>query len=461
MILAYVTMGIANLKSGAGKLLLITVAIAYCSTLIAGSASFFVADTLFPHFMSADALDKIAATAGNSLEPYFSLEIPALMNTLSAVVTAFVLGLCMSSLRGKTIGDTLYNGVSDFSGIIDCVLHKVIIPLLPLYICGTFTDMTKSGKTFAILGILWKVFIVVIIMHLICICIQFVIAGLVSHKNPFTLIRNQIPGYATALGTQSSAATIPVNLQCAEADGVSSEIRNFTVPLCANIHMAGSMITITACATAVCLMNQLPISLGTVIPFIMTLGVGTVIQGVFLIYTKGAPKGNASPLLKAICGQSFIGILSGIVVIWAVMAAVTIVLLRNTPYGRKIYSVGTNEQAARFSGIHTGRVTFSVYLISAVIAAVSGFFLVGYTGTSFLDVGTSYNTKTIAAVIIGGTAITGGKGGYIGTIAGAIIMTILDDFLTIVNIPEAGRQIMQGVIIVLLVLIYSREKHKK
>ena len=165
--------------------------------------------------MSADALDKIAATAGNSLEPYFSLEIPALMNTLSAVVTAFVLGLCMSSLRGKTIGDTLYNGVSDFSGIIDCVLHKVIIPLLPLYICGTFTDMTRSGKTFAILGILWKVFIVVIIMHLICICIQFVIAGLVSHKNPFTLIRNQIPGYATALGTQSSAATIPVNLQCA------------------------------------------------------------------------------------------------------------------------------------------------------------------------------------------------------------------------------------------------------
>ena len=216
--------------------------------------------------MSADALDKIAATAGNSLEPYFSLEIPALMNTLSAVVTAFVLGLCMSSLRGKTIGDTLYNGVSDFSGIIDCVLHKVIIPLLPLYICGTFTDMTKSGKTFAILGILWKVFIVVIIMHLICICIQFVIAGLVSHKNPFTLIRNQIPGYATALGTQSSAATIPVNLQCAEGRRRFLEIRNFTVPLCANIHMASSMITITACATAVCLMNQLPISIGTVIP---------------------------------------------------------------------------------------------------------------------------------------------------------------------------------------------------
>ena len=190
-------------------------------------------------------------------------------------------------------------------------------------------------------------------------------------------------------------------------------------------------------------------------PFIMTLGVGTVIQGIFLIYTKGAPKGNAAPLLRSICGQSMYGIVSGIVLIWAVLAVIAIVLLHKTPYGRKLYSVGINEEASRFSGINTGRVTFSVYLISAVIAAVSGFLLVGYTGTSFLDVGTSYNTKTIAAVVIGGTAITGGKGGYLGTIAGAVIMTILDDFLTIVSIPDAGRQVVQGIIIILLVLVYT------
>ena len=185
-----------------------------------------------------------------------------------------------------------------------------------------------------------------------------------------------------------------------------------------------------------------------------------VIQGIFLIYTKGAPKGNAAPLLRSICGQSMYGIVSGIVLIWAVLAVIAIVLLHKTPYGRKLYSVGINEEASRFSGINTGRVTFSVYLISAVIAAVSGFLLVGYTGTSFLDVGTSYNTKTIAAVVIGGTAITGGKGGYLGTIAGAVIMTILDDFLTIVSIPDAGRQVVQGIIIILLVLVYSREKKK-
>lgn len=298
MILAYVTMGIADLSQGAGKLLLITVAIAYGSTLIAGTASFLVADNLFPSFMSAGALEQIAATADASLSSYFSISLEPILDTLSAVALAFVLGLCLSTMRGKELGNSLYNGIRDFSKIIDKVLHTVIIPLLPLYICGTFVDMTKSGKTFAILSILWKVFLVVIIMHLICIAIQFCIAGAVSKKNPLTLIKNQIPGYTTALGTQSSAATIPVNLQCAETDGVCEQIRNFVVPLCANIHMAGSMITITACATAVCLMNQLPISLSTVIPFIMTLGIA-------MVASPGAPGGSimtALPFLYMIFG---------------------------------------------------------------------------------------------------------------------------------------------------------------
>lgn len=300
MILAYVTMGIADLSQGAGQLLLITVALAYGSTLLAGTASYLVSSNLFPHFMTSGALDQIAATADASLKPYFSLTITALFDTLSAVVLAFILGLCLSTMKGKEIGNSLYNGMSDFSTIIDKVLHKTIIPLLPLYICGTFTDMTKSGKTFAILGILWKVFLVVILMHFVCIAIQFTVAGSISKKNPLTLIKNQVPGYTTALGTQSSAATIPVNLECAKNDGVSAQIRNFVVPLCANIHMAGSMITITACATAVCLMNQLPISLATVVPFIMTLGVA-------MVASPGAPGGSimtALPFLYMVFGTT-------------------------------------------------------------------------------------------------------------------------------------------------------------
>ena len=298
MILAYVTMGIADLSQGAGKLLLITVLIAYASTLLAGSGSYFVASNLFPGFMSPEAMAQIEATSGISLSPYFSVPVSPLLDTLGAVVLAFILGLCLSMLKGKEIGTTLYDFMKDFSGIIDKVLHSAIIPLLPLYICGTFVDMTRSGRTFAILSILWKVFLVVILMHLVCIFLQFLVAGSISRKNPLTLIKNQIPGYTTALGTQSSAATIPVNLECARADGISEEIRNFVVPLCANVHMAGSMITITACATAVCLMNQIPISLATVIPFIMTLGVA-------MVASPGAPGGSimtALPFLYMIFG---------------------------------------------------------------------------------------------------------------------------------------------------------------
>ena len=299
LILAFVTMGIADLSQGAGKLLLITVAISYASTLLGGSVSFLVSRSLFPSFMNAEALEKIAATAENSVPGFFSIDIPPVLDTLSAVVLAFMLGLCLSALKGKTIGMTLYNAIKDFNGIVDTVLNKAIVPLLPLFICGTFVDMTRSGKAFTILGILWKVFLTVIIMHLVFIVFQFIVAGAISGKNPFVLLKNQISGYTTALGTQSSAATIPVNLKCAEADGVCEEIRNFVVPLCANIHMCGSMITITACSTAVCLMNQIPISLHTVVPFILTLGVA-------MVASPGAPGGaimTALPFLYMIFGK--------------------------------------------------------------------------------------------------------------------------------------------------------------
>ena len=299
MILAYVAMGIADLSQGAGKLLLFTVILAYGSTLIGGTISYLVSINLFPSFMSADAMEKIRATADQSVSAFFSISIPPLFDTLSAVVLAFILGLCLSAMKGKEIGTTLYEAMKDFAGIIDKVLHTAIIPLLPLYILGTFVDMTRSGKTFAILSILWKVFIVVILMHLCYLFVQFIVAGTLSKKNPFQLMKNQIPGYATALGTQSSAATIPVNLECAKNDGITEQIRNFVVPLCANIHMCGSMITITACATAVCLMHGIPISICSVIPFIMTLGVA-------MVASPGAPGGSimtALPFLYMIFGK--------------------------------------------------------------------------------------------------------------------------------------------------------------
>mgnify|MGYP000391114946 CR=1 FL=1 len=248
MIVAYVTMGIADLKSGAGKLLIITVALAYGSTLIAGSASYLVSASLFPSFMSEGALEQIAATADNSLASYLSISIPPILDTLSAVVLAFVMGLCLSTLRGKTIGDTLYNGMKDFSGIIDQVLHSIIISACPVRLRHLYRhdqvrqDLCHSGHP--VEGVP---------------CGHHHASGLhlpavlrcrcCEPQEPPQDAPQPDPRLHHRSGHPVLCCYHPVNLQCAAADGVSEQIRNFVVPLCANIHMAGSMITITACAT--------------------------------------------------------------------------------------------------------------------------------------------------------------------------------------------------------------------
>jgi Na+/H+-dicarboxylate symporter len=285
MILAFVTMGIADLSQGAGKLLCITGGIAYGSSLISGSLAFLTAINLFPRFMNPSVLNSIGDPEAGMLAPFFTIPLAPVLDVTSAVVLAFILGLCISAMRGKELQDALYKPISEFAAIINAVLRGVIIPLLPLYICGTFVNMTVSGQTFVILNILWKVFLTVIILHLFYLLVLFLASGAISKKNPFVLIKNQIPGYLSAIGTQSSAATIPVNLKCAEADGVSREIRNFVIPLCANIHMAGSMITITCCVTATLLMYNMPIHLGIIVPFILTLGVA-------MVASPGAPGGS-------------------------------------------------------------------------------------------------------------------------------------------------------------------------
>ena len=301
MILAYITSGIADLSIGAGKLLFVTVLLAYGSTLICGSISFLVAYNIFPNFISFETVKEIQKTSGLNVTVFFEQNIPPILDTISSVILAFILGLCLSTMKGKEIGTTLYNAVKDFSIIINKILQVVIVPLLPIYICGTFVEMTYSGKTFILISVLYKIFLVILAMQFTYLLIQFLIAGFISKKNPFILIKNQIPGYLTALSTQSSAATIPVNLKCAERDGICEEIRNFIVPLCANIHMCGSIITIVCCATAVCLMYNIPIGLENVVPFIMILGVA-------MVASPGAPGGSimtALPFLHIVFGKKF------------------------------------------------------------------------------------------------------------------------------------------------------------
>lgn len=295
MIIGFVVIGIADLTQGAGKLLGITTLIAYTSTVVAGSLAYIMASTVFPHIIDGSVLIKIGNPEENMLKPFFEISLPPLLDVTSAVVFSFIMGLAISWLRttGYQKGETIYQLFSDFSEIIVKVLSTSIIPILPLYIFGTFANMAHSGSVFTVMSIFIKVFICVLLLHIAYLIALFVGAGAIGKKNPIKLLKNQIPGYITALGTQSSAATIPVNVECARNNGVSEQIRDFVVPLCATIHMAGSIITITSCVTAVLMMNNMSHSLAIIVPFIMTLGVA-------MVAAPGAPGGaimSALPFL--------------------------------------------------------------------------------------------------------------------------------------------------------------------
>lgn len=295
MIVALITKGIADLTEGAGKLLGVTFLASYGSTLVAGTLAYLVAVTIFPSFITADLVDNMASS-GEGLEPYFSIPLDPMLSVTSALVFAFMMGLGISWLRERGSGEILHDFFTEFETIIMKVLSAIIVPLLPFYILSNFANMSYSGSVFTILSIFWRVFVIVIVLQILYIVLLFVISGTYAGKNPVQLIKNQIVGYLTALGTQSSAATIPVNVNVAEKNGVSETIRNFVVPLGATIHLAGSMIAITSTSVAVLLMYDLPTDFASIGSFIAVLGIA-------MVAAPGAPGGaimSALPFLPMV-----------------------------------------------------------------------------------------------------------------------------------------------------------------
>lgn len=272
LILGLVAPGIADLGKGAGRLLLITAALSYGFTLFSGFFTYFTCDGVYPWLLTPE--DNMAAVdqTAQALEPYFSVEMPPLMGVMTALILAFTLGLGMSVIDG----DYLKRVMEDFKEIINKVITAVIIPLLPLYIFGIFLNMTHSGQVAGIMGVFLKIIVVIFVMTVILLFIQFFIAGIVGKKNPFRLFRNMLPAYMTALGTQSSAATIPVTLEQTIRNGVRPDLAGFVIPLCATIHLSGSTMKIVACSMAIMLMSGMEIHFGQFAGFIMMLGIAMV-----------------------------------------------------------------------------------------------------------------------------------------------------------------------------------------
>lgn len=273
IIMGLVTPAIGELGKGAGRLLVITALIAYGSTIFSGFFTFFSADAIFPSILPVNAeLTAMDNPEDFMLKPYFVVGMPPLMDVMTALLLSFTIGLGLSNIRGTALRDAF----NDFQEIIVMLIEAVIIPLLPIHIFGIFLNMTVSGQVMSIISMFLKVIVVIFILHVLLLLIQFTIAGTISGKNPLKLLKTMLPAYATALGTQSSAATIPVTLAQAIKNGVRENIAIFVIPLCATIHLAGSTMKITACAMAIMIMSGEPVVFTDFAGFIMMLGITMV-----------------------------------------------------------------------------------------------------------------------------------------------------------------------------------------
>ena len=270
IILGLIAPGIFDLGRGAGRLLLITAGIAYLSTILSGLFSYGTCRLTYPALLGDAAVSLGGIDMGaNDLKPYFTIEMPPLMSVTTALVLAFVIGLSLVAIQGNTFRNLMV----ELRELVFLVIKKVIIPILPLFIFGIFLEMGAEGNVGPVLGMFLKIIVVIFLMHVTVLVLQFCIAGAIAHKNPFKALITMLPAYVTALGTQSSAATIPVTRTQAIKNGVNSDVADFVIPLCATIHMSCSILKIVACAYAISLSMGLDTSFGTYMGFILMLGI--------------------------------------------------------------------------------------------------------------------------------------------------------------------------------------------
>ena len=271
IIVGLVTPAIAEVGSKAGKMLLITAGLAYTFTVLSGLFAYGFSSTLFPAVIDSGSLD--ALNAGEVKYPeFFTIEIPPLADVMTSLILSFMLGIGIATSKATA----LKKGFEELKAIIVRSIEKVIIPVLPIYIFGLFLDMTAAGKVAPVLKSFIVLVGIIFGMTLVLLVLQYCIAGIVAKKNPFKMLYGMLPAYMTALGTASSAATIPVTLECAKKNGVKEEVAGFVIPLCATIHLSGSTLKITSCAIALMIMLGMPIEFPTMLGFIMMLGITMV-----------------------------------------------------------------------------------------------------------------------------------------------------------------------------------------
>lgn len=270
---------IGDLEKNAGKLLAITVVIAYGFTLFSGFSTYFIGDALFSSLLENEQIGTLEDHS-RSLPPYFTIDMPPIFDVMTALLLSFIVGIGLS-VREAPI---LTNVVKEFGDIVKWLITKAIIPVLPYYIMTIFAEITFSGQVASVMVVFFKLIVILFIMHIVLLLLQYIFAGLISGKNPIKSLGAMLPAYATALGTQSSAATIPVTLRQSLKLGISQRIAGFVIPLCATIHLSGSTMKITACALALMMLQGTPYDFSMFAGFIMMLGI-------IMVAAPGVPGG--------------------------------------------------------------------------------------------------------------------------------------------------------------------------
>ena len=270
---------IGDLEKNAGKLLAITVVIAYGFTLFSGFSTYFVGDTLFSSLLENEQIGTLEDHS-RSLPPYFTIDMPPIFDVMTALLLSFIVGIGLSVREAPV----LTNVVKEFGDIVKWLITKAIIPVLPYYIMTIFAEITFSGQVASVMVVFFKLIVILFIMHIVLLLLQYIFAGLISGKNPIKSLGAMLPAYATALGTQSSAATIPVTLRQSLKLGISQRIAGFVIPLCATIHLSGSTMKITACALALMMLQGTPYDFSMFAGFIMMLGI-------IMVAAPGVPGG--------------------------------------------------------------------------------------------------------------------------------------------------------------------------
>ena len=270
---------IGDLEKNAGKLLAITVVIAYGFTLFSGFSTYFVGDTLFNSLLENEQIGTLEDHS-RSLPPYFTIDMPPIFDVMTALLLSFIVGIGLSVREAPV----LTNVVKEFGEIVKWLITKAIIPVLPYYIMTIFAEITFSGQVASVMVVFFKLIVILFIMHIVLLLLQYIFAGLISGKNPIKSLGAMLPAYATALGTQSSAATIPVTLRQSLKLGISQRIAGFVIPLCATIHLSGSTMKITACALALMMLQGTPYDFSMFAGFIMMLGI-------IMVAAPGVPGG--------------------------------------------------------------------------------------------------------------------------------------------------------------------------